>query len=231
MRTPHPPRRLTSRTAGIGMAGLLVAGLAAVAGPTLASAQAGGGMSGMSMSGMHMADSASPSVVGNTNGWLHGETYNLHYTANFFCKEPPTSAASSHCELGAGYDAIPASEFDPLYVVVPIGFTPKNPYTLQCPTAGSCVDHPHRIDLTRVFGSGTGNALLPPHSHVLTTAAGGAPEWWNVDVIGVTTQSAWHQIVWSKSYSRIQAMRAAGNPGVTDNIGTNLFLFFSVQDK
>lgn len=229
MRKPHLPRRLTARSAGIGMAGLLVAGLAAVAGPTLASAQASGG--GMDMSGMNMSGGASPNAIGNTNGWLHGETYNLHYTQDYFCKEPPTSGATSHCELGAAYDAIPSSEFDPLYVVVPIGFTPTNPYTLQCPKTGFCVDHPNRIDLSRVFGSGTENALLPPHSHVLTTAAGGASEWWNVDIIGVTTQSAWHQIVTSKSYQRIQGMRVAGNPGVTDNIPTNLFLFFSVQEK
>ncbi|MDP9318200.1 MAG: hypothetical protein M3O94_03830 [Actinomycetota bacterium] len=228
MRTPHRPLRLTARSAGIGMAGLLVAGLAAIAGPTLASAQAGGGMS---MSGMHMSTGVSPNAIGNTDGWLHGETYNFHYEQNFFCKEPPTSAVISHCELGAAYDAIPSSEFDPLYVVVPIGFTPKNPNTLQCPQAGNCVDHPNRIDLSRVFGSGTAHALLPPHSHIVTTEAGGAPEWWNVDVIGVKTQQAWHRIVLGKSYSVIQGMRVAGNPGVTDNIPTNLFLFFAVQEK
>lgn len=230
MRTART-RLFTARSAGIGMAGLLVAGLAAVAGPTLASAQTSGGMamSGMQMSGM--SHGASADAIGNTAGWLHGKTYNLHYTQDFFCKEPPASGAASSCELGASYDAIPASEFDPLYVIVPLGFTPKNPYSLQCPQAGNCVDHPNRIDLTRVFGSGTGNALLPPHSHIVTTAAGGEDEWWNVIVVGVKTQSAWHQIVWSKSYSRIQAMRTAGNPNVTDNIPTNLFLYFSVQDK
>lgn len=228
MRTPHRPLTLSARSAGIGMAGLLVAGLAAIAGPTLASAQAGGGAA---MSGMHMSGGASPNAIGNTDGWFHGETYNFHYTQDYFCREPPTSGATSSCELGAAYDAIPSSEFDPVYVVVPIGFTPKNPNTLQCPKLGFCVDHPNRIDLSRVFGSGTGNALLPPHSHIVTTEAGNAPEWWNVDVIGVKSQQAWHRIVQAKSYSVIQGMRVAGNPGVTDNIPTNLFLFFAVLDK
>lgn len=227
MRTPHQARRLTARSAGIGMAGLLVAGLAAVAGPTLASAQASTGTP--AMAGMQMSTGVSPNFIGNTRGWLHGRTVNFHYTAPFFCREPPASGADSHCELGAAYDAIPSTEFDPLYVVVPIGFTPKNPFTVQCPVAGHCIDHPHRIDLSRVFGSGTENALLPAHSHIVTTPAGGAQEWWNVDVIGVTSQAAWHQIVKGKSYAEVQALRTSGNPNVTDNIPTNLFLFFGVQ--
>jgi hypothetical protein len=222
MRQSPIVQRLTARSVGIALTGLLIAGLAVFAGSTLASAQSGGGMK--------MSATAGKAAVGNTRGWYEGKTVRFHYTKNFFCRQPPASKAVSHCELGDNYQRIPADEFDPLYVVVPLGFTPRKT-TLQCPTAGRCVDHPHRIDLTRVFGSGTGNALLPPHSHILTTAAGGDSEWWNVDVIGVTTQSAWHQIVRSKSYSRIQAMRVAGNPGVTDNIGTNLFLFFAVQEK
>jgi hypothetical protein len=229
MRTPHLPRRLTARTAGIGMAGLLVAGLAAVAGPTLASAQADTGAP--AMAGMNMSSGADPSFVGDTNGWFRGETYNFHYTVPFFCREPPASGAASHCELGSEFTSIPSRQYDPLYVVVPIGFTPKNPYTVQCPVAGHCIDHPHHMDLSRVFGSGTENALLPPHSHIVRTAFGGAQEWWNVEVIGVTSQAAWHQIVMGKSYAAIQALRASGSGTVTADIPTNLFLYFGVQEK
>ncbi len=225
MRTPTRPKRVKARSVGIAMAGLLVAGLAAVAGPTLASAQTTGHLS---MSGMNMSAGSSPAAVGNTKGWFAGKTYTFHYTKDFFCKEPPASKATSRCELGDVYGAIPSGEFDPLYVIVPIGFTPNNKGSLQCPTAGTCVDHPSTIDLSRVFGSGTGNALLPPHSHIVTTKAGGAPEWWNVDVIGVKSQAAWHRIVTSKYYATIQGMRVAGNPNVTGNIPTNLFLYFSV---
>jgi hypothetical protein len=219
MSASPPGQRLTTRSIGIALAGLLIAGLAVVAGSTLASAQSGG---------MHMSSMTGKARVGTTRGWYRGHTVTFRYSKNFFCRRPPHSKAASHCELGANYQRIPAGEFDPLYVVVPIGFTP-NKATLQCPTPGRCIDHPNRIDLTRVFGSGTGNALLPPHSHVVTTAAGGDPEWWNVDVVGVSSRSAWHRIVTHKSYQAIQRMRNHGNKHVTSNIPTNLFLYFSVS--
>jgi hypothetical protein len=225
------PTKIGPRATGIAMAGLLVAGLAAFAGPSIASAQSGPGMqmSGMQMSGMSMsAKQAAPNSVGNTKGWLAGRTVSFHYTADYFCRQPPTSKAVSDCELGENYGAVPAQQFDPLYVVVPIGFTPPKG-TLQCPTAGNCVDHPRHIDLSRVFGNGTGNALLPPHSHVISTANSGKSEWWNVDVIGVKSLQAWNKIVANKNYATIQGMRVAGNPNVTGNIGTNLFLYFSVH--
>jgi hypothetical protein len=215
MGTARKPR---SRSLGIALTGLLVAIMSVVFGTTMASAHSGG----MSMSSMQ-----APAQVGTTQGWLHGKTVKFVYTKNFFCKEPPSSAAGSHCEVGANYNAIPAKDFDPLYVVVPIGFTPSSS-TLQCPTAGSCVDHPHRVDLSRVFGSGTEDALLPPHSHIVTTAASHDGEWWNVDVVGVTSQHAWNRIVDHKSYRTIRHMRANGNSHVTDNITSNLFLFFRV---
>jgi hypothetical protein len=207
-----------NRSLGIILTGLLVAVLSVVFGTTMASAHSGG---------MSMSASSGTTHVGTTKGWLNGRTVKFTYTKNFFCKEPPSSGAVSHCELGANYSSIPASDFDPLYVVVPVGFTPDKS-TLQCPTAGKCIDHPHRIDLSRVFGSGTENALLPPHSHIVTTAAGHDAEWWNVDVVGVTSQRAWNRIVADKSYSTIARMRANGNTHVTDNLTTNLFLFFRV---
>lgn len=206
-----------NRSLGIILTGLLVAVMSVVFGTTMASAHSGG----MSMSG------SGGDRVGTTQGWLRGKSVTFHYSKNFFCKEPPSSGAVSHCEVGANYSGIPASEFDPLYVVVPIGFTPPAK-TLQCPTAGKCIDHPHKIDLSRVFGSGTENALLPPHSHIVTTAAGHESEWWNVDVVGVTSPRAWHRIVDHKNYRAITRMRAHGNPHVTDNITSNLFLYFRV---
>jgi hypothetical protein len=175
----------------------------------------------MSMSGA-MGDH-----VGNTKGWFHGKTVKFHYTKDYFCKEPPHSKAGSHCELGADFKKTPSHDFDPLYVIVPIGFTPSES-TLQCPTAGKCIDHPSRIDLSRVFGAGTGKSLLPPHSHIVTTAAGHKSEWWNVEVVGVSSQHAWSRIVHAKNLKTIEQMRRADNPNVTADIGTNLFLFFSV---
>lgn len=59
--------------------------------------------------------------------------------------------------------------------------------------------------------------------------APGKSEWWNVYVIGVKSLPAWNKIVAHKNYATIQGMRVAGNPNVTGNIGTNLFLYFSVH--
>lgn len=214
--------RIKARSVAIGMIGLLTAGLAAVAGPTMASAHEGGA----SMGGMQM--SGSPADVGTTQGWYRGHTVTFTYTKDFSCGQPPTSGADSGCELGAMYDRVPAGDFDPLYVIVPLGFTP-NQDTLQCPTAGSCIDHPSTIDLSRVFGSGTENNLLPPHSHLITTLADQKAEWWDVDVIGVSNQHTWDRIVAAKSYRFVNHLRRAGNPNVTDNIPTNLFLYFSAS--
>ncbi|MDX6327225.1 MAG: hypothetical protein QOK15_3579 [Nocardioidaceae bacterium] len=210
-------RKPGNRSLGIILTGVLVAVLSVMFGTSMASAHSGG----MSMS------AATGTHVGTTNGWLHGKTVKFRYTKNFFCKEPPSSGAASHCEIGANYSSIPAADFDPLYVVVPIGFTPKAS-TLQCPTAGRCIDHPHKVDLSRVFGSSASDTLLPPHSHIVTTAAGHDPEWWNVDTVGVTSQRAWNRIVAHKSYGAIVRMRAHGNTHVTENLTSNLFLFFKV---
>jgi hypothetical protein len=217
MREPHPNPTIRSRSVAIGLVGLLVAGLAAIAGPALASHS-----TGMSMSGKPMAR------VGNTAGWLRGKTVKFHYSKQFFCKQPPSAKTVSNCEVGANYKRTPANDFDPLFVVVPIGFTPAKS-TLQCPNAGHCIDHPHRLDLSRVFGKGTGHSLLPPHSHVVTTAANHKAEWWNVDVVGVTSQKAWNRVVHGKSYKTIQMMRMNHNKHITANIPSNLFLYFSVR--
>jgi hypothetical protein len=60
------------------------------------------------------------------------------------------------------------------------------------------------------------------------TANAGQSEWWNVFVVGVTSQSSWNKIVRAKSAHELQFLQRHGR-GVTGNIGTNLFLFFSVR--
>ncbi|MGH3498068.1 MAG: hypothetical protein ACRDP1_11465 [Nocardioidaceae bacterium] len=209
-------RRLTPRTAGVALIGVLMAALAATAGPALAS-----GAGGMSMSGANAG-------FGNTKGWFQGSTVSLHYTKDFFCRKPPRNKARSNCEVGAQFRTAPKGPRDPLFVVVPLGFTPKRS-TLQCPTAGRCVDHPRTISLARVLGPGTGNALLPPHSHLITDLANGRSEWWGVSVIGVSSPKVWNQIVLHKSYAIVQFMRKHHNKHITANIPTNLFLYFSAH--
>lgn len=211
------------------MAGLLAVGLATVSGTALASSGSATSM-GSTTSMTDMAQSMPASwhgKTGFTNGWYDGHTVKFFYSKNFSCKTPPASGASSKCEAGSDYTQTPASTFDPLYVVVPLGFTPPK-WTLQCPVAGNCIDHPRTIDLSAVLGSGTSNVLLPPHSHIVATANGHQSEWWNVDVVGVKSLSDWNKIVRAKSDWELQWLQRHDSSHVTGNITTNLFLYFSV---
>jgi hypothetical protein len=172
-------------------------------------------------------DSAAGDERGTTGGWYDGRTVTFKYPKGFFCKEPPSSGATSHCELGAEAETPPrpGSDIPVLYVMTPLGFRP-DASTLQCPLVGSCINHPSTIDLSRVFGAGTENAALPAHSHIVDVAKGG---WWEIEVIGVTSPEVWDQVVEAKSLDGVRALQQAG-VGITGDIPTNLFLFFNVQD-
>lgn len=213
-----------TRRVGLALAGVLTAGLAVVSGTAFASAGSSSGMAGMAMSASHGRH------VGTTRGWYAGHTVTFRYSKNFRCQEPPASHATTKCEAGSDYTQTPARTFDPLYVVVPLGFTPPKS-TLQCPTAGHCIDHPSTIDLSAVLGKGTGNLALPPHSHIVATANSHQAEWWNVVVVGVSSPSAWNKIVHAKSDRELQRLQRQAKSGVTGNIVTNLFLYFSVLNK
>ena len=213
------PRRL-----GLALLGVLGVTLAIASGTAFAS-------SGSAPAATHMAGMSSSSGTGHagtTKGWYHGHTVTFLYTRNFFCKTPPASGATSKCEAGADYTQTPSHTFDPLYVVVPLGFTPPRG-TLQCPTAGHCIDHPSTIDLSRVLGSGTSDVLLPAHSHIVATDNGQQPEWWNVDVVAVKKLSAWNKIVYSRDDRELEYLQKHDSSAVTGNITTNLFLYFAVK--
>ena len=211
-----------TRPVGLMLAGLLAAGLATVSGTALASS------SGPSLTAMTQTMAASMNGhKGFTDGWYDGHTVRFYYSKNFFCRQPPASKAWSRCEAGTNYTQTPASSFDPLYVVVPLGFTPPK-WTLQCPVAGNCIDHPHTIDLSAVLGSGTSNLALPPHSHIVATANGGKPEWWNVDVVGVDNLRDWYRVVHARSAWALQWLQRHDPGDFTGNIPTNLFLYFAV---
>ena len=116
-------RRAGPRQVALALSGLLVLAMAAVSGTALASSAApASGMTGMT--GMDQLTSASNghAQTGFTNGWYDGHTVRFYYTKNYFCANPPASKASSKCEAGSDYTQTPASTFDPLYVVVPLGF-------------------------------------------------------------------------------------------------------------
>jgi hypothetical protein len=162
---------------------------------------------------------------GFTAGWLEGQTVQFFYQKDFFCAEPPESGATTHCEVGEDGTVDPRPGPIPeLYVLTPMGITvPQS--ALHCPIAGSCINHPSTIDLSRLLGPSASNALLPPHSHVIDERHGG---WWELEVIGVTSLDAWNQIVAAKSLDKVRELQAA-HAGVTDDIKTNVYLFFSVR--
>ena len=219
-------KRAGPRKVGLALAGLLTAGLAATSAVALSTTGASATTTMTDMA-QTMSASVSHGHTGFTNGWYDGHTVRFFYSKNFSCAQPPASKASSKCEAGADYTQTPASSFDPLYVVVPLGFTPpKN--TLQCPVVGHCIDHPGTIDLSAVLGKGTSNLALPAHSHIVATANGGQSEWWNVDVVGVTSLQAWNKIVSAKSDRELQWLQRHDSKEVTGNITTNLFLYFAV---
>lgn len=163
--------------------------------------------------------------IGFTEAWLNGKTVDLEYSHDFFCQQPPPSGASSQCEAGAASQSSPPSGdvVSPIRTVTPQGFTPPDA-TLQCPVAGSCIDHPHNIDLSRLMGGS--NVTLPPHSHILVDDESFQSTWWPIVVVGVKNIHAWNTIVKAKSETAVQACQAAGN--CTADIPTNGFLFFQV---
>jgi hypothetical protein len=215
-----------ARRAGLVLSGVAAVGLAAASGTALASSSSSA--SSASMSGMAMTSSSSShNHVGTTKGFYDGRTVTFLYTKNFRCAAPPASNAKTGCEGGTNYTQTPSSTFDPLYVIVPLGFTPKAS-TLQC-KAGHCIDHPRTIDLSGILGSSYKNVLLPAHSHIVATNNSRQAEWWNVDVVGVTNPSSWYKLVSAKSDWELQKLQRTPGSGVTGNNTTNLFLYFAVR--
>ena len=180
---------------------------------------------------------------GLTRAYYAGVTTTFTYTKGYFCDTSVSSHASTGCEVGAKWKKAPAKDFDPLYITVPLGFDrPMN--MIDCPANLVCVDHPARIDMTRLepalkplypqltdaqLTAALRNFRVPGHDHFITTANGGKAEWWDVRVIGVTDAKVYDRIRAHKSFRYIQRLLAEKNPAVVGPIPTNLFLFFAVH--
>jgi hypothetical protein len=218
---------------------LLGAGLMLV-GPTHAGAAADPFNTGVTVNPLKAGCEAAATTcnnVGTTNSYFNGEDIKLLYSQNFFCDTSVSSAASSKCEAGAKYTKLPpgtaAGAIDPLYIPIPLGFTPVPAY-VQCQATPMCIDHPSTIDLSRIAGALPGaptpasvqNAMLPGHDHIITTRNSDQPEWWPVVAVGVTSQAAWTAITTAKNYATMQALEGKPNSGVTGEIPTNVFLWF-----
>jgi hypothetical protein len=180
----------------------------------------------MTMSSM-MTDnpnSAAGDAKGFINGWLNGETAALRYTRMYFCAEPPTSAVSTHCEVGADATIAPRSGPIPiLYALGPAGIHP-DPSTIHCPGGTVCLNHPHALDLSRLGLPDSVQA--PPHSHILTDRQAG---WHRTVNIRITSLAAWNEIAAAKSLTKVRELQAAGIVG--PDVPTNIYFFLEVQDK
>lgn len=178
---------------------------------------------------------------GMTKSYFNGKTVSFTYTKGFYCDRHVPSAATSGCEVGANYKVAPAKNFDPLYITVPLGFTVPMA-SMECPAGLVCVDHPGTIDLSRLESALKGlypqltaaqltaalkNTATPGHEHFITTQNGGQAEWWNVDVVGVTSLSEWNAINAHRSFSFLN--QQVTKKLTTGIIPTNLFLYFSVN--
>lgn len=218
--------RVLAASMAIVLAGGVGVAAAATAAPTPSNATALG--VGMNQFGM-------------TQSYFNGHTVSFTYTAGFYCDKHVSSASTSGCEAGAAFKVPPAKSFDPLYIEVPLGFTvPMS--SMECPAGLVCVDHPGTIDLSRLepalkalypqytaaqLTAALKNTPTPGHEHFITTRNGGKAEWWNVDVVGVTSLAEWNAINAHKSVSFLKQQVA--KKLTTPIISTNLFLFFSVN--
>ncbi len=178
---------------------------------------------------------------GMTQSFYNGHTVNFTYSMGFYCDTHVPAASSSGCEAGTSYKVAPAANFDPLYITVPLGFTVP-PMSMDCPTGLVCVDHPGTMDLSALepalkplypqytaaqLTSALKNFATPGHEHFITTKNGGQAEWWDVKVVGVTSQAEWNAINAHKSFAFLDSQVKKNL--TTPIIPTNLFLFFGVK--
>jgi len=167
-------------------------------------------------------NSAAGDAKGFIHGWLDGQTVMLRYTRLYFCAEPPHSAVSTGCEVGAGATIAPRSGLIPtIYVLAPLGFSP-DPSTVHCVEGIVCLNHPPSLDLSRV--GGPDSVFAPAHSHIVTDQQAG---WHQTVTVPVTSVEAWNEIAAARSLTKVRELQAAGRVG--SDVPTNLFFFFEVQ--
>ena len=196
--------------------------------------------------------------VGIAHGWVSGtpgapgQDVQLLYTEQQYCDSSVANPGAAPCEVGKPAAAVPPgvsdttvptaansapgatggnTQIDPLYIPVPIGFTPT--YS-QCPSAIHCIDHPMTVDLSNIAQYLPGhpspasltNVPLPSHDHVIRTRNADQPEWWNVEVVPVTSQAQLNAIQNMKNLTLTEEMpfNPSTNPGGA--INTNIYLWF-----
>ena len=217
--TRRPSRQY--RIAGLALVGVLVA-FATTFGTALAMGHHAGSKAQDAECGLGGPQCIN---IGITDGWFQGSTVEFQYSHDFFCQEPPASAASSDCEAGSQARVQPPSGEvgAPVWVLIPKGFTP-DPSTLHCPQAGMCIDHPDTIDLSRVGGSAT--ATFPAHSVLIDDDEELNSVWWPAKIVFVTSQNGWDTLVAGQSLATLRQVQHAGE--ASRDFDTNLFIWFEV---
>lgn len=177
---------------------------------------------------------------GLTHANFQGHSVNFVYTKGFFCDLSISAASSTGCEVGKKWNHAPATSFDPLYIVVPLGSATPPAMSMECPSRLVCVDHPGTLDMSRIepalkplypnltnaqLTAALKNFATPGHQHYITDLNNGLPEWWDVRVVGVTNKAEYNAIVAHHSATYLLQQVAAHK--TTAVIPTNLFLFFS----
>jgi hypothetical protein len=218
------------------VAGIGALALAGSVGVATAATTSGHSMDTMNMSMGHHGKAS----YGMTKAFFNGHAVNFTYSKGFFCDTSVKSKAPSGCEVGAPAKKAPAKRTAPLYITVPLGFSvPK--MSMDCPAGVTCVDHPTKIDLSRLepalkplypgltkkqLTKALSNTATPGHDHFITTKAEGKRIWWDVEVVGVTSKAEYNKIANHKSAKYLLQQVKAGK--TTPVLPSNLFLFFSV---
>lgn len=211
-------------TGGIGLAGA-ANGPSATTSSTAAARGDGTGMNGF----------------GKTAGSYEGKNSQFVYSRGYFCDTSVKAVSRTGCEVGAKWKKAPSQQRDPLFITVPLGFTPK--MRTDCPSKLVCIDHPPALDLTRltktlapIFNTtprklrpALRNFRTPGHDHFITDKNKGKSEWWDVRVVGVTSPAVYAKIQDRQSAQYIRRLQKNGNKNVTATIPTNLFLFFAAR--
>jgi hypothetical protein len=166
---------------------------------------------------------------GYIDGWFNGETVQLHYTKAFFCDQPPSSGATTECEIGADPEVAPRPGPIPtIYAIAAVGGIQPERSTLACPPGSTCLNHPAMIDVSRLRGPGFENSPALPHSHILAAHHAG---WFNTVNIRVSDLGVWNQVAAAKRLEKVrelQADPAIGGKGlISRDTPTNIYFFIA----
>jgi len=208
--------------------GIVAAAAVAIAACTTSSTPVSPGPAGVS-AGLHEhADtpsehnSAADGDKGYIKGWFDGEEVELYYTKSYFCAEPPESAATTSCELGAPAEVEPRPGPLPIIYAIAAAGIPAPPSTLACLAGTPCLNHPLMIDASRVGLSPTAGPV--PHSHILTERTAG---WHRTVNVRVRDLARWNQIAAAKSIDKVRELQADGSGLVSPDTPTNIFFFIA----